>query len=117
MSTKELRRACPECDRPFFLNTQACRHCGWVESESNDTGNIDPPDFDKHQQQLARRRLQIYQGAAVAIVCLGAVMLYLGLTQSNRVYADFGRYTGFTGFAFYLLTRVRMLLLQRKRKL
>ena len=102
---------CPGCSKKISGKAKTCNHCNLDLSEldSDKVANLNRVSLINKTQ-----RLMNYSFIAMLLFCGGFLFLYWQDAQSGSWQYIIAMASTFLGFALYIITRVRLILLKRK---
>ena len=94
---------CPVCGERISSAATQCEHCKTSFDDSSDSEKLEREARDKRLNKKAR--LQNYSFLAMLTFATGAILLYFGMSETNALYQEIGRYLLALGFVGYVALR------------
>ena len=103
---------CPACGERISSTLTECPHCG---ASPNDLDMIEKAQRESRNQRLNKRaRLQNMSFLCMMLFASGALLMYFGMTNSDNLYQQLGRYMIGAGFIGYIGFRAAILYMKWK---
>ena len=101
---------CPSCNKKVSDKAQSCQHCGFS------LGSADAEDIARKQnltKYLKSQRIQTQSMIAMLMFVAGFGFMYWGGVAPGELQHSLAIATAIIGFVWYIVNRVRLLLLKR----
>ena len=102
---------CPACNKRISSVAKSCDYCDTVFNDDE----VDEKTYRKAKSLRFKKlqRLQNFSFIFVLLFTIGALALYLGISNSDPLYNTVGRVTLSIGFVGYIATRAMLIYIRR----
>jgi hypothetical protein len=103
---------CPSCNKRISSVAVSCEYCKVVFDDSVDDEKL--MREMRNKRYTKRQRIQNISFLSVLLFATGAITMYIGITDSDKMVGDAGRIMLSIGFVGYVTGRILMFMSRKK---